>query len=134
MERAVIYIVLATPVRSYCYYKIVKIVKFINIQSLRNSMVDWEQVKKYENFDNVSDEVQSLDEQMKRPAKHADLVKHDNNLAFAIINYHGGIFNVRERIENPKKYDEMRRQIGMEAAKFRNEQKRPELERIVSKE
>jgi len=96
-------------------------------------MVDLEQVKKYDDFDKVRDEVQALDEQLNHDANYADIAKCNINLAFA-INMYGGISNVRDLMADPEKNKKMKQQIGVEAARFMKETKRPELEQIVSKE
>lgn len=93
-----------------------------------------EQVSKYENFDDVQEQVQMLEKQLNRCANYADIAKYNINLAFAINRYHGGILNVRDKIKNPKKYNDIKQQIGVEAAKITKETKRRELEQIVSKE
>ncbi len=91
------------------------------------------EVKKYDYFDNVKEDILLLDQKLGHLVKYHEVAQQNIGLANAVMRY-GGIQNVRDRMENPDIEDKLRQRIGVEAARLRIQTKRTGIEQKVSKE
>jgi L-fucose isomerase-like protein len=124
---------LAVSLSDNLYYIIVKSDKFINNISIKNNMVDAEEVRRrYEKFEKVEDSIRDIWTKLKHFPSLKEVEDSNRVLAFAINYLHGGYGNMKWRIENPKKYEQRLQQISAEARKAGNGGEIPNLEKLIS--